>query len=141
MADVLETDGRDFASDEVRVCLDETSRQPTQATRTPLPTAPGQPAACDFEDERHGTANLVRLTAPLAGWQGHRPQDLAHVLRDRADVHVPATTIVLVMDTRTTHTLSTRDDTFPPAEARRLAPGVARDRASRAIPHRGTAAG
>ncbi len=147
MEDGLEADGRDFASDEVLVCLDETSRQPTRATRTPLPTRPGQPAADDFESERNGTANLVMLTAPLAGWRPGKVtdrrtrQDFAHVLRDRADVHVPDKTIVLVMDTLDTHTLSTLDDTVPPAEARRLAPGVARDRGSRSIPRPATAPG
>ncbi len=127
MEDVLETYSRDFASDEVLVCLDETSRQQTRETRTPLPTAPGQPAAYDFEYERNGTANLFMLTAPLAGWRHVKVtdrrtrQDFAHVLRDLADTHFPDKTIVLVMDNLNTHTLSTLYDTFPPAEARRLA--------------------
>ncbi len=44
MEDVLETDSRDFDTDEVLVCLivnDETARQQTKETRTPLPTRPG----------------------------------------------------------------------------------------------------
>ncbi len=41
MEDVLETYSRTFDADEVLVCLDETSRQQTKETRTPLPTRPG----------------------------------------------------------------------------------------------------
>jgi len=127
MEDGLTTDPRDLTADDVRVCLDETARQPTQATRIPLPTAPGPPAAGDVEDERTGTANLVMLTAPLDGGRPvkvtdrrTRP-DCAPVLRDRADTHFPDKTIILVMDTLNTHTLSTLDATVPPAAARRRA--------------------
>ncbi len=55
MEDVLETDRRDFDTDEVLVCLivnDETARQQTKETRTPLPTRPGQPGSHDFAYER-----------------------------------------------------------------------------------------
>ena len=69
MEDVLATYSRIFDTDEGLVCLDETSKQQTKETRTPLPTRPGQLAAYDFEDERNGTANLFMMTAPLEGWR------------------------------------------------------------------------
>lgn len=69
MEDGREPSSRDLAADEVRVGRDETSRQPTQETRTPRPTRPGQPAGQDFESTRTSTANLVMITAPLEGWR------------------------------------------------------------------------
>ena len=127
MEDVLAVYHRDYADHEILVCLDETSRQQTKETRTPLPTRPGQPAAYDFEYARNGTANLFMLCAPLIGWRhvkvtGRRArQDFADVLKDLADGHFPDKTIILVMDHLNTHKLSTLYDTFAPAEARRIA--------------------
>ena len=40
MEDVLEVYRRDFAEDEVLVCMDETSKQHVKETRTPVPTRP-----------------------------------------------------------------------------------------------------
>ncbi len=127
MEDVLDTYSRDFTADEVLVCLDETSKQQTQETRTPLPTRPGHPAGYDFEYARNGTANLFMITAPLEGWRPVKVtdrrtrKDFAEVLKDLVDSHFPGKKIVLVMDNLNTHTLSTLYDRYPPAEAGRLA--------------------
>ena len=127
MEDVLKVYARDFDEDTVLVCLDETSRQQTRETRTPLPVRPGQPAGYDFEYERNGTANMFMVCAPLAGWRHvevtdrRTKQDFARVLRDIADEHFPDRRIVLVMDNLNTHKLSTLYETFGPAEASRLA--------------------
>ena len=127
MEDVLGVYGRDFDDGTVLVCLDETSKQQTRETRTPLPTRPGQPAGFDFEYERNGTANLFMVYAPLIAWRHvevtdrRTRQDFARVLRDIADVHFPGKRIVLVLDNLNTHKLSTLYDTFEPAEAARLA--------------------
>ena len=51
------------------VCLDETSKQLTRETRTPVPMRRGQPPRVDYEYERNGTANLFMLFAPLEGWR------------------------------------------------------------------------
>ena len=125
MEDVLKTYARDFDDDTVLVCLDETSKQRTRETRTPLPTRPGQPAGFDFECERNGTANLFMVHAPLIAWRHvevtdrRTRQDFARVLRDIADVRFPGKRIVLVMDNLNTHRLSTLYDTFEPAESAR----------------------
>ncbi len=127
MEDVLEVHAREYADDTVLVCLDETSKQQTKETRTPLPVRPGQPAGHDFEYERNGTANLFMLHAPLAGWRHvevtdrRTRQDFARVLRDLADIHFPERDIVLVMDNLNTHKLSSLYETFVPEEASRLA--------------------
>ena len=127
MEDVLATYSRTFDMNEVLVCLDETSKQQTRETRTPLPPRPGQLAAYDFEYERNGTANLFMMTAPLEGWRHVKvtdrrtKQDFADVLKDLADVHFPDKTIILVMDNLNTHKLSTLHERFEPAEARRIA--------------------
>ena len=127
MEDVLKTYSREFADDEVLVCMDETSRQQTKETRTPLPARPGMKAAYDFEYERNGTANMFMVCAPLAGWRHvevtdrRTKKDFALVLRDIADVHFPDKKIVLVMDNLNTHKLSTLYETFEPSEASRIA--------------------
>ena len=127
MEDVLETYSRDYGPDEVLVCLDETSKQQTKETRTPLPARPGQPAAYDFEYERNGTANMFMISAPLLGWRHvevtdrRTRRDFAGILRDIADTHFPGKRIVLVMDNLNTHRLSTLYDAFRPDEARRIA--------------------
>ncbi len=127
MEDVLNTYSRDLADDGAPVRPDGTSRRQRRETRTPLPTQPGRPAACDFEYERNGTANLFMLTAPLDGWRHVKVtdrrtrRDFASVLKDLADTHFPDRRIILVMDNLNVHRLSTPCDTFPPAEARRPA--------------------
>ena len=66
------------------------------------------------------------LSAPLLGWRHVKvtdrraKPDLAHVWKDRADVHFPEKKIVVVMDHLNTHKRSTLYNAFKPAEARRL---------------------
>ena len=111
----------------VPVRMDGTSRQQKKETRKPLPVRPGQPAGCDFEQERNGAANLFMMYAPLDSWRHVRVtdrrtrQDFARVPRDLAVVRFPRKRIVLVMDNLNTHRLSTPCDAFEPAEASRLA--------------------
>jgi DDE superfamily endonuclease len=105
MEEVLEVYSRPRDAARPLVCLDETSKQLTRETRTPLPMAPGQPARFDYEYERNGTANLFMMFAPLEGWRqvkvtGRRTAvDYAQALRDIADIHFPhAEPIILVQD-------------------------------------------
>ena len=67
--DVLDVYHRDFAADEVLVCMDETSRQHIQETRLPLPARPGEMERFDYEYTRAGVSNLFMLSAPLEGWR------------------------------------------------------------------------
>lgn len=127
MEDVLEVYQRPYDPRRPQVCLDETSKQLTRETRTPLPAEPGHPARVDYEYERNGTANLFMLFEPLRGWrhvavtERRTKIDFAHVIRDLVDVHYPAAqTIVLVMDNLNTHKAASLYEAFPPAEARRL---------------------
>ncbi|NML18344.1 IS630 family transposase [Azohydromonas sp. G-1-1-14] len=87
-------------------------------------------AACrqDCEYERHGTANMFVLYAPLEGWrhvdvtERRTAVDFAHVIKDLVDVHFPrALRIVLVMDNLNTHGPASLYEAFAPVEARRLA--------------------
>ena len=94
MEDVLTIYTLPRAPDCPLVCLDETSKQLTRETRTPVPMRRGQPARVDYEYERNGTANLFMLFAPLEGWRHvevtdqRTAVDYAHILRDLADRHV-----------------------------------------------------
>ncbi len=126
MEDVLDVYHRDFDDDTVRVCVDEVSKQRTKEVRTAVPMEPGRPARVDCEYERNGTANLFMVCAPLLGWrhvkvtERRTTADFATLLADLADIHFPDRTIVLVMDNRNTHKLSSRYHVYPPKEARRL---------------------
>lgn len=128
MEDVLEVYQRSFTDDEVLVCLDETSKQHTKETRTPLPTRPGESAKYDFEYERNGVSNLFMLSAPLEGWRHvkvtdhHTKVDWAQVIKELVDEHYPEKKkIVLVMDNLNTHKISSLYAAFKPEEARRIA--------------------
>ena len=110
------------------VCLDETSKQLTRETRTPLPHGPGREARFDYEYERAGVASLFMLFAPLLGWRHvsvrdrRTAKDFAHVLRGLADVYFPnAEKVLLVLDNLNTHKVASLYQAFLPAEARRIA--------------------
>jgi hypothetical protein len=68
MEDVLEVYQRPHDPDYPLVCVDESSKQLINETRTPIAMKPGQPARYD-EYKRNGTANLFMMFAPLEGWR------------------------------------------------------------------------
>jgi hypothetical protein len=110
------------------VCFDERPVQLIAHTREPVPAAPGRPARIDYEYRRAGTCNLFVLFAPHHGWRHVEPterrtkRDFALMMKALVDAYFPyATTIRVVLDNLNTHTLATLYETFPPAEARRIA--------------------
>ena len=123
----MEVYQRTFTEDEVLVCMDETSKQHTKATRIPLPTRPGEPEKYDFEYERNGVSNLFTLFAPLEGWRHvkvtdhHTKVDWALLIEELVDVHYPDKKIVLVMDNLNTHKRGSLYAAFEPEKARRIA--------------------
>ena len=110
------------------MCLDETSKQLVQETRTPLPPRPGAARAYDYEYQRNGVSNLFMLFAPLEGWRRvevtdrRTRTDWAEVVRKLVDEdYADKERIVLVMDNLNTHHPSSLYQAFEPAEARRIA--------------------
>ncbi|AMV26738.1 hypothetical protein VT84_20225 [Gemmata sp. SH-PL17] len=96
-------------------------------TRAPIPVEPGQPERVDYEYEWNGTANRFMVFEPLAGrrrvkvTERRTKVDFAHVIRERVDEQYPtAEKVVLVVDNRNTHRLSSLYEAFTPEEARRL---------------------
>ncbi len=127
MEDVLEVYTRPYDPARPLVCLDETSKQLTFETRTPIPIRPGREARFDYEYERAGVASLFMLFAPLEGWRHVAVRDrrtaidFAHILKDLADTHFPkADRITLVQDNLNTHNPASLYKAFPPDEARRI---------------------
>ncbi len=120
MEEVLDTYQRDFAENEVLVCMDETRRQQTKETRLPRPVRPGQPEIVDYEYERNGTANLFLAFAPNDNWRTvnvtdrRTARDWAQFIRELADDHFPGKKIVLVMDHRNTYGPASLYDAFAP---------------------------
>ena len=110
------------------VCRDETSKQLVSETRVALPAEPWQPRREDYEDERHGLANLFLFCEPLTGWcevqvtERRTRLEWAEARRELSDRHYPAAErITVVLDNRNTHGPASFYEAFAPDEARRLA--------------------
>lgn len=128
MEDVLDLYAQPYDAECPVVCFDEKFVLLHADARPPVPVAPGQPERRDYEYVRQGSTNLFVMVEPLAGWRHvqMRPrrtkQDYAACLQWLADERYPAAKrIRLVQDNLNTHLLASLYETFPPAEARRLA--------------------
>lgn len=128
MEDVLDLYQQPYDPGAPVVCMDETSKQLVGEVQRPVPLRPGRPARIDYEYERCGTASIFLFAEPLAGWrwvvatEQRTRRDWAYAIRALLDVHYPEAKVVrLVMDNLNTHELASLYETFPPAEARRLA--------------------
>ena len=128
MEDVLEVYTRPYDPLRPQVCMDETSKQLLKDTREPLPMKPGRAERRDYEYERGGVVNLFLFCEPLRSrrWvdvtERRTKMDWAHQIKELVDQRYPeAERIVLVMDNLNTHTPASLYETFPPAEAKRLA--------------------
>jgi len=111
-----------------QICMDESCKQLVDEVRMPIPTSPGQPLRYDDEYVRHGVAEIFLFVEPLTGWRRvsltnrRTSVDWAHQIRELLEIDYPdAVKVRLVMDNLNTHTIASLYQTFPPAEARRLA--------------------
>ena len=82
----------------------------------------------DYEYLRAGTRNLFLTCEPLRGWrhvaitQRRTMADFAHQMRWLVDQAYPDSPVIpVVLDNLNTHRRASRYETFPPAEARRIA--------------------
>ena len=128
MEDVLDLYSEPYDPQRPVVCFDESSTQMLSDVREPLPAKPGKPKRQDYEYRREGTRNLFLFCEPKAGWrhvavtQRRTIEDFAHQMRWLVDEAYPDVPVVrLVLDNLNTHRVASLYETFPPAEARRLA--------------------
>ena len=128
MEDVLDLYAEPYDPNRPVVCFDETSTQLLAAVRPPLPAQPGRPRRQDYEYRRGGTRNLFLACEPLAGWrhvaitERRTMPDFAHQMRWLVDEAYPDATVVrVVLDNLNTHRMASLYETFPAAEARRIA--------------------
>ena len=128
MEDVLDLYAEPYDPQRPVVCFDETSTQLPGETREPLPIRPGRPRRQDYEYVRAGTRNLFLSCEPKAGWrhmaitQRRTMQDFAHQMRWLVDEAYPDVPVIrVVLDNLNTHRMASLYETFPPAEARRIA--------------------
>ena len=70
MEDVLQVYQLPYDPTHPVVCMDEASQQLIGEVALPVPTAPGRAARIDYEYERKGTCNLVRMCEPCGGAGG-----------------------------------------------------------------------
>ena len=128
MEDVLDLYAEPYDPDRPVVCFDETSTQLLADTRPPIPVQPGQPRRQDYEYRRAGTRNIFLTCEPLAGWrhvaitERRTMADFAHQMRWLVDEAYPDAPVVrVVLDNLNTHRMASLYETFPAAEARRIA--------------------
>ena len=128
MEDVLDLYAEPYDPERPVVCFDETSTQLLADLTPPIPAKPGRPMRQDYEYLRAGTRNLFLTCEPRAGWRhvavtGRRTmQDFAHQMRWLVDEAYPDIPVVrLVLDNLNTHRAASLYETFPAAEARRIA--------------------
>ena len=110
------------------VCMDESSKQLVGEVHAPIAVAPGHGRILDHEYVRNGVATLFVEIEPLAGrrhvevTERRTRQDWAGFIKGMLDERYPkAIKVRLVMDNLNTHDPASLYETFPPAEARRLA--------------------
>jgi hypothetical protein len=110
------------------VCMDESSKQLVGEVHAPIPAAPGHGQIIHHEYVRNGVATLFVEVEPLAGrrhvevTERRTRQDWAHFIKAMLDERYPeAIKVRLVMDNLNTHDIASLYQTFPPAEAHRLA--------------------
>ena len=128
MEDVLDLYAEPHDPQRPVVCFDESSTQLLADSRPSLPAAPGRPRRQDYEYVRGGTRNLFLTCEPKRGWrhvaitQRRTMQDFAHRMRWLVDEAYPDVPVVrLILDNLNTHRVASLYETFPPAEARRIA--------------------
>ena len=110
------------------VCFDERPVVLHEDAQPSQPCVPGKRAREDYEYIRRGTCVCLLSFAPAEGWRHvqvseHRAAgDFAHAMRHLCDeVYPEAERIRVVLDNLSTHSAAALYQTFPPAEARRLA--------------------
>ena len=128
MEDVLDLYAEPYDPERPVVCFDETSTQLLADITPPIPAKPGRPMRQDYEYLRAGTRNLFLTCEPRAGWRHvavtprRTMQDFAHQMRWLVDEAYPDVPVIrLVLDNLNTHRMASLYETFPAAEARRIA--------------------
>ena len=132
MEDVIQTHLLPYNPAYPVVCFDEASKQPFGEVRGRLPTRPGSPTKEDYEYERLGVCNQLRMCAPLRGWRHVKVserwtrKDYAPCVRELVEVHYPqAKKIRLVQDNLNSHDGVRLYEAFAAKQARRLLDKIA----------------
>ena len=127
MENLLDACQKEYAEDEVLVCMDETGKQQTLEVAAPIDAGPGRPEIHDFEYVRNGVSSLFMFYAPLDNWrraevtERRTRQDWARQIEKLVDEDFPGKRITLVMDNLNARDIGSPYETFPPAEAHRTA--------------------
>ena len=128
MEDVLDLYAEPYHPTRPVVCFDETSTQLLADIIPSIPPAPGRPRREDYEYQRNGTRNLFLTCEPLRGWRHvaitrqRTMQDFAHPMPWLVDEAYPGIPVIrVVLDNLNTHRMASLYETFPAAEARRIA--------------------
>jgi hypothetical protein len=128
MEDVLDLYEQPFDPVRPQVCYDEWRRALIGETRKSLPAQPGRRKRVDYEYRRNGVAYVHMLFEPLVGKRyirvtaQHTMKEFAECMKWLVDEVYPQAEVVrVVLDNLATHKPAALYETFPPAEARRIA--------------------
>lgn len=92
MEDVLEVYQRPYDPEYPVVCLDESSRQLIEESRTGLPVKPGNIQKVDYEYRRNGVVDFFMMFEPLVGKRyvevrdSRKRADFAYCIKQLVDV-------------------------------------------------------
>ena len=117
---------KDYADDEVPVCMDETSKQLALEVAAPIEARPGRREIRDFEYVRNGVSSLFMFYAPLENWRRvdaadrRTKLDWAKQIRKLVDEDFPGRSVTPAVDNLNTHRTASLFEAYPPEEARRI---------------------
>jgi hypothetical protein len=129
MEQVLEVYKRPYDAKHPVVCMDEQPKQLIRESRPSVPMSRGEICKVDYEYIREGTCQIWMFVEPLGNWRSVRVSERKTAIdwagQVKALVDDPrfesAERITLVCDNLNTHKLGSLYETFPPAEAMRIA--------------------
>ena len=127
MEEVLETYEKPYNPNVPVLCMDEQPVQLLKETRTPIAATAKHGKRVDYEYERAGTAAILMVAEPLAGWRAVTVRErktksdwaieMARLLEGR---YAACDKVILVCDNLNTHTKGAFYEAFPPERARAL---------------------
>jgi len=127
MEDVLDIYAKELPEDEMLICMDESTKQQLEETKTAIPMKPGEALKYDYEYKRNGVSALFMFFSPDQSWRNvivddyKRTQEWVKHMKDLSDTYFPdMKKIHIVLDNFKTHNPAKFYEYFEPKTARRL---------------------
>jgi hypothetical protein len=127
MEDVLDVYSRPYDANVPVLCMDEQPVQLVEEVRQPVAATKNHPRRVDYEYKRAGVANIFMFAEPLACWRQVSVRtrktkvdwaiEMGAVMEGR---YRDCSTVIVVCDNLSTHTMGAFYEEFEPARARAI---------------------